>query len=158
MKPWSILLALTLLISACSGKNISNTMANNAMKDSSTGLITSSEINPLFTESTLYLKYPPFDKIKDAHFVPAMEQGMVEQLAEIEAIANQAEAPTLENTLIEMEKSGQLFSRATTVFFCTKICSHHCCRVTKRFYEYAPAIFYFPEKVKKVVHWYLVKE
>ncbi|MCZ6526396.1 MAG: M3 family metallopeptidase [Gammaproteobacteria bacterium] len=87
------------------------------MKDSNTVATAGSETNPLFTLSPLYFNYPPFDKIKDSHFVPAMEQGMAEQLAEMEAIANQTGVPTFENTLIEMEKSGQLLNRATTVFY-----------------------------------------
>ncbi len=63
------------------------------------------------------MHYPQFDKIENAHFVPAFELGMEQQLAEIEAITNQSEAPTLDNTLIPMERSGQLLNRAATVFF-----------------------------------------
>ena len=117
MKPWSILFALTLSISACAVKKDSITMESNSMKESNTVANAGSETNPLFTLSPLYFNYPPFDKIKDSHFIPAMEQGMVEQLAEMEAIANQTGAPTFENTLIDMEKSGQLLNRATTVFY-----------------------------------------
>jgi peptidyl-dipeptidase Dcp len=75
------------------------------------------ENNPFFEVSPLYLHYPQFDKIENAHYVPAFELGMKEHLAEIEAIANQTEAPTLDNTLIPMERSGQLLSRVATVFF-----------------------------------------
>ncbi len=63
------------------------------------------------------MHYPQFDKIENEHYLPAFERGMQEQLAEIDAIANQAEAPTLDNTLIPMERSGQLLNRAATVFF-----------------------------------------
>ena len=73
--------------------------------------------NPCFTESPLPLHYPQFDKIKDSHFAPAFDAGMAEQLKEIEAITNNADAPTFENTIIPMEKSGQVLDRATTVFF-----------------------------------------
>lgn len=73
--------------------------------------------NPFFTESPLPLHYPQFDKIKDSHFAPAFDAGMAEQLKEIEAIANNADAPTFDNTIIAMEKSGQVLDRATTVFF-----------------------------------------
>ncbi len=75
------------------------------------------ESNPFFAESPLYMYYPQFDKIDNAHFLPAFERGMEEQLAEIEAIANQLEAPTLDNTLIPMERSGQTLNRVATVFF-----------------------------------------
>jgi len=63
------------------------------------------------------MHYPQFDKIENADYVPAFDLGMEQQLAEIDAIANQTEAPTLDNTLIPMERSGQLLNRATTVFF-----------------------------------------
>lgn len=75
------------------------------------------EQNPFFTESSLPFQYPPFDKIQDSDFKPAFERGMAEQLAEIEAIANQTEPPTFENTMIPLEKSGQLLDRVETVFF-----------------------------------------
>ena len=77
----------------------------------------SNESNPFYNESTLYFKLPPFDKIKDTDYAPAFERGIAEQQAEIEAIANQADAPTLENTLIAMERSGQILQRVSTVFF-----------------------------------------
>ncbi|SUZ52150.1 uncharacterized protein METZ01_LOCUS5004 [marine metagenome] len=73
--------------------------------------------NPFYQESTLYFKYPPFDKIKNAHYAPAFEKGMAEQLAEIEGIAGQSDAPTFENTIVAMEKSGQLLNRVATVFY-----------------------------------------
>ncbi|HEY0862177.1 MAG TPA: M3 family metallopeptidase [Pseudoxanthomonas sp.] len=73
--------------------------------------------NPFFAESPLPLHYPQFDKIKDSDFAPAFDAGMAEQLKEMEAIANNPAAPTFENTIIAMEKSGQVLDRATTVFF-----------------------------------------
>ncbi|MFT7460800.1 MAG: peptidyl-dipeptidase Dcp, partial [Planctomycetota bacterium] len=115
MRPFSISFALILLLSACTVKNYSIDKANHSMQDNN--MNTSSETNPLFTPGPLYFNYPPFDKIKDSHFVPAMEQGMREQLADIEAIVNEAEAPTFENTLIKMETSGQMLNRALTVFY-----------------------------------------
>jgi len=117
MKSYSILVALALLTSACADTDNSITTSENSMKDTTTSANVSSETNPLFTESPLYFNYPPFDKISDAHFAPAMEQGMADQLAEMEAIANQDEPPTFENTLVKMEKSGQLLNRAATDFF-----------------------------------------
>ncbi len=59
---------------------------------------------------------PPFDKIKDEDYQPAIEAGMAEQLSEIQAIADNPAAPTFENTLVAVEKTGQLLQRATGRF------------------------------------------
>src|SRR5437660_4710963 len=72
--------------------------------------------NPLAIESALPFHYPPFDKIKDEHFVPAIEAGMREQLKEIEPIANNSEKPTFENTVVALERTGRLLDRAETTF------------------------------------------
>lgn len=72
--------------------------------------------NPLLTESKLPFQLPPFDKIKDEHFQPALEQGMAEDLKENEAIANQPDKPTFENTIVAMEKAGRLYARARRIF------------------------------------------
>jgi len=73
--------------------------------------------NPFSAESPLSLHYPQFDKIKDSDFAPAFDAGMAEQLKEIDAIADNAQAPTFDNTILAMEKSGQVLNRAQTVFF-----------------------------------------
>ncbi|MDC0234722.1 M3 family metallopeptidase [Candidatus Marinimicrobia bacterium] len=77
----------------------------------------STEQNPFYAESSLYMKYPEFDKIKNKHYTPAFEKGMVDHMAEIDAIAERTDSPTLENTIIAMEKSGALLDRVATVFF-----------------------------------------
>lgn len=74
-------------------------------------------INPFFEPSTLPFGMPPFADIEDEHYAPAFEKGMEEQLAEIHAITSQSEAPSFENTLIPLEKSGQLLNRVAIVFF-----------------------------------------
>jgi peptidyl-dipeptidase Dcp len=74
-------------------------------------------VNPFFSESTLPYHAPPFDKIKDSDYAPAIEEGMKNQLVEIEAIANSTEAPTFANTFEAMERSGALLTRVTKVFF-----------------------------------------
>jgi len=74
------------------------------------------EANPLLSESSLPYGAPDFTKIKNEDFQPAIEQGMKEHIAEIEAIANNSEEPTFENTLVAMEKSGQTLTRAYGVF------------------------------------------
>ena len=73
--------------------------------------------NPLLSDSGLPYGAPAFDRIKNEHFAPALEQGMEEQMVEIEAIANNLEAPTFDNTIVEMEQSGQLLARVSRVFF-----------------------------------------
>src|SRR3989440_972911 len=72
--------------------------------------------NPLLTESGLPYQYPPFDKIKAGDFAPAMAAGMREQLKEIEPIASNSEKPTLENTVVALEKTGRLLDRTETIF------------------------------------------
>ncbi len=72
--------------------------------------------NPLLAPSTLPYGAPDFSAITNADFQPAIEQGMKEQMAEIEAIANNAEAPTFENTMVALEKSGSTLGRARAVF------------------------------------------
>ena len=78
---------------------------------------TETEVNPFFTVSSLPYQLPPFDRIEDTHYLPAFTRGMVEQLAEIDAIAGVTETPTVENTLIPLERSGELLTRVETVFF-----------------------------------------
>ncbi len=73
--------------------------------------------NPLLVQSTLPLQYPPFDKIEDVHFKPAFEQGMKEQLAEVDAIVAQTEPATFDNTLVPLQKSGATLDRTANIFF-----------------------------------------
>ena len=72
--------------------------------------------NPLLTESTLPFHYPRFDLIRNAHFLPAYEAGMAAQLAEVAAIASATAAPTFDNTVVALERSGSLLRRVGTVF------------------------------------------
>jgi len=72
--------------------------------------------NPFYAPSTLPLQAPPFDKIKDTDYQPAIEAGMAQQLEEIRAIADNPAPPTFENTLVAMEKTGQLLDRAHAAF------------------------------------------
>ena len=72
--------------------------------------------NPFFTASPLLNQAPPFDRIRDSDYQPAIEEGMRQQLAEIEAIANQTAEPTFENTISAMERSGVLLTRVRSVF------------------------------------------
>lgn len=72
--------------------------------------------NPFLRPSDLPYQLPPFDRIADDHYLPALEQGMAEQRAEVEAIAGNPEPPTFENTLVALERSGELLGRVRPVF------------------------------------------
>jgi peptidyl-dipeptidase Dcp len=73
--------------------------------------------NPFFAESTLPLHYPAFDKISDSDYAPAFDRGMAEHLREVAAITANPAAPTFDNTIIALEKSGDVLRRTSTVFF-----------------------------------------
>jgi peptidyl-dipeptidase Dcp len=72
--------------------------------------------NPFYAPSTLPFQAPPFDKIRDSDYQPAIEAGMAQQLEEVRAIANSPEKPTFENTVVALEKSGRLLNRVMSVF------------------------------------------
>jgi peptidyl-dipeptidase Dcp len=72
--------------------------------------------NPFFAPSTLPYRLPPFESITLEHYLPAFERGMAEQLAEIDEITSSAEAPDFTNTLVALERSGQLLRRVDLVF------------------------------------------
>jgi peptidyl-dipeptidase Dcp len=79
--------------------------------------------NPLLTESSLPYHVPPFDKIKDEDFVPAIEQGMREQLKEVEPVADNSEKPTFDNTIVALERTGRLLDRAQRTFSNLNACN-----------------------------------
>jgi peptidyl-dipeptidase Dcp len=91
------LIALLIMISACGE---SSTMKN----------------NPFAEPSVLPLEAPDFNQIRDEHFLPAHREGMRIELGEIEQIARNPEAPTFENTIVAMERSGVLLTRVRRVF------------------------------------------
>jgi len=100
------LAALVGIMASC--KNNTGTSAGNSADSALT--------NPLLTASTLPFQAPPFDKIKDSDYEPAFGEGMKQQLAEMETIANSPDAPTFANTFIAMEKSGVLLQRVNNIF------------------------------------------
>ncbi|WP_348787589.1 M3 family metallopeptidase [Leifsonia sp. NPDC080035] len=73
--------------------------------------------NPFFAPSTLPYQLPPFAEIRDEHYRPAFERGFEEQLAEIAAITATTDAPTFENTMLPLERSGGTLMRVAEVFF-----------------------------------------
>ncbi len=79
--------------------------------------------NPFSQESTLPYHLPPFDKIKDTDFVPAVEAGMREQLKEVDTVAANPEKPTFDNTIVALERTGQLLDRAERTFSNLNACN-----------------------------------
>lgn len=107
MKNVLSILAVAVLLSACNNSKEKETSDTNQMNTSE---------NPLLSESTLPYGAPDFSKIKNKDFKPAMLKGMEEQREAIKAIANSEEEPTFENTVLALEKSGELLERASQVF------------------------------------------
>jgi len=74
------------------------------------------ESNPFFVEWTTPFGVPPFDKIKDDHFLPAIKEGIARKRAEVEAIANASEPPTFANTIAAVDRSGEFLDKVNSVF------------------------------------------
>ncbi len=72
--------------------------------------------NPFYAASTLPFEAPPFDRIKDTDYRPAIEAGMDQELAEMQAIAADPRPPTFDNTLVPMERGGRLLARSLNAF------------------------------------------
>src|SRR5690349_13287439 len=72
--------------------------------------------SPFAAASTLPFQAPPFDRIKDSDYQPALEAGIEQQLTEIRKIADNPAPASFENTIVAMEKSGQLLTRVGNVF------------------------------------------
>ncbi len=88
-----------------------------AAQTSTAGVGAQAKPNPLLAEWVgPHGGTPPFDRVEVAHFKPALEAGMAEQLAEIDKIASEKAAPTFENTIAAMERAGQTLDRVTTVY------------------------------------------
>ena len=73
--------------------------------------------NPLMVKSTLQYEAPNFTEIKDEHFLPAFEEGMKQHMTEVLAIASNPEPATFDNTLVALEKSGELLTRVSRIFY-----------------------------------------
>lgn len=107
----ALALSATALVGCDKDKNTAPTATDKAAMPAD-----AAQDNPFFVESPLPLKFPQFDKIKDSHFGPAFDRGMAEQVKEIQAIADNAEPATFDNTILAMERSGLLLGRAIYVF------------------------------------------
>ena len=73
--------------------------------------------NPFYSEYNTPFNVPPFEKIMARHYMPAFEKGMADGRKEIEDIAGNREKPTFENTIVALDKSGELITRVSLVFF-----------------------------------------
>jgi len=73
--------------------------------------------NPFFTEWKTPFGVPPFGLFKEAHFLPAIQEGILRQRAEVEAIVKNPAAPSFENTLVALDGSGRFLERVNNVFF-----------------------------------------
>ena len=94
--------ALTMALVGCGGDNIAN--------------------NPLVKEWNTPYQTPPFSEIKLKHYEPAIDYAIELNRADIDAIVNNPEAPTFENTIVAMERAGELLGRVTGVFFVLNNC------------------------------------
>ena len=105
-----------LLISALAFNYSCTTMKTNDIKQEIPVPDSSLSSNPFMKKSNLQYEAPEFDKIKNEHFKPAFEFGLKQHDAEILKIANNSEKATFENTIVALEKSGEVLKRAVTVF------------------------------------------
>ncbi len=105
------LIRKTLFFVACAATALSMTDTTAIAQTSAFG-----PANPFYLPSTLAFHAPPFDRIRDSDYQPAIEAGMAEQEREMLVIANNPAAPTFDNTYVAMEKTGQLLHRAQAAF------------------------------------------
>ncbi|WP_347374274.1 M3 family metallopeptidase [Aequorivita sp. Q41] len=103
-------IALMLIIASCNNSKEKENSAQNKHQMNSTE-------NPLLSESTLPYGTPDFSLIKDEHFQPAMMEGISQQKKAIEAIVSNKEEPTFDNTVLALEKSGELLNWSSQIFY-----------------------------------------
>ena len=99
--------ALALSVTACS-ETETEVAAGPAASEADNVAQAEPAANPFFSESELAFHYPVFDQIDNAHYRPAFERGMEEQMAEIAAITAQEETPTFDNTMVALERSVRM--------------------------------------------------
>ena len=108
--------SISILSPLCAVLVITHIAANSVPAQESPVPHSNVEDNPLLIESALPYRYPAFDKIKDDDFVPAIETGMRDQLKEVEAVADNSDQPTFDNTIVALERTGRLLDRAQRTF------------------------------------------
>jgi peptidyl-dipeptidase Dcp len=107
--------AISLALAACNGKQEADSVKT--ADTAPAAAAAPQRDNPLLTASTLPFQAPPFDKIQDADYTPAFEQGMAQHLEQINKIADSSEAPTFANTIEAMETTGETLNRVSRIFF-----------------------------------------
>ena len=114
----ALAIAISLTLAACSqsGHDTAKSGDHPAVAATAPATAEAPSANPFFVASTLPFQAPPFDKIKESDYQPAIEEGMKQHLAEIEKIADNPEPPTFENTFVAMEKAGALLTRVMHAF------------------------------------------
>ena len=112
-KFFGFLLAAGLLAGGCSQPAEEDT----AVQTDTATIEVADAANPFVNEWDTPFGVPPFDNIEDEHYMPAFQQGMAEQKAEVDAIVNNPDAPTFENTIEALERSGKTLTRVANVFF-----------------------------------------
>ncbi len=113
----ALAVALVVALAACSSPPTDTATPQAAAPAAAPTPEVAAPVNALLTASTLPLQAPPFDKIHDGDYQPAIEEGMRQQLVEIGKIADSTDAPTFANTFEAMENSGELLTRAGRIFF-----------------------------------------
>ena len=117
-KSKSIALLSGLLIVGCSDGFAQSTLPPNSLPATPYArMIRMQSDNPFLLPSKLALLAPDFANIQHEHYLPAFEAGMTQQLNQVREIAELASAPTFENTLVALEKSGEILHRVQSVFF-----------------------------------------
>ncbi len=113
----ALAVALVVALAACSSPPPDTATPQAAAPAAAPTPEVAAPVNALLTASTLPLQAPPFDKIHDGDYQPAIEEGMRQQLVEIGKIADSTDAPTFANTFEAMESSGEILNRAARIFF-----------------------------------------
>ena len=106
------------MLGACGGADEQEAEADTAGDAPGTISVSAAELagNPFLEAWDTPFGVPPFDSIDNAHYMPAFKQGILDQRAEIEAIVDNAEAPTFANTIVALEAAGELLTKVNFTF------------------------------------------
>ncbi len=115
-KPLVLMISAALTLAACSTTPTTKPAMTDQAPTPAPAAAPVEASNPFFAPSSLYLQAPEWDKIKDEHYMPAFVEGMRRHETEIRAIADNPEAPTFDNTIVAMERSGTMLSRVRRAF------------------------------------------
>ena len=109
---------LALMLGACGGADQDEASADAAEAETGAISVTEAELegNPFLQEWDTPYGVPPFAEIENGHYMPAMKKAVLELRADVDAIANNPEAPTFENTIVAMETAGQLMDKVANTF------------------------------------------